>query len=229
MTKTKFNQQLHKQVLLKILVDIFKKLDGRVGFKGGTCAYLFYDLPRISLDLDFDILEPLTKEEMDVLKRILSKHARIKEFYEKRFTIFFLLDYQKYTPNIKIEFNKRVWKNNVYKSIWFFGVEMKIVDKATLLTNKIVALTNRRQAVARDLYDVYYFLQLGYPINEKLLQERTGKDLKTYLKSLPRFIKKYYTQKNILQGLGELLDEKQKQWARRQLTSEAIKEIKKLI
>jgi len=139
------------------------------------------------------------------------------------------LDYQKNSPNIKIELNKRIWKNNEYNSIWFLGVEMKIVDKATMLTNKMVALSNRKQPVARDIFDVYYFLKVGFPINEKLIKERTGKNLKDYLNFLLSFIEKNYTPKNVLQGLGEVLDQKQKDWVKKELVSETIKELEKLI
>ncbi len=229
MTREILNLQVHKQILTAILLDIFKKINGKLGFKGGTCAYLFYNLPRASFDLDFDILTPLTESEKDSLKIILQKHGKIKSFRDKYFTLFFLLDYQKDAPNIKIEFNKRIWKNNEYNSIWFLGVEMKITDKATMFTNKMVALGNRKQPVARDLFDVYYFLKIGFPINERLIKERTGKNLKDYLNFLPSFIKKNYTPKNVLQGLGEVLDQKQKEWAKKELISETIKELEKLI
>jgi len=229
MTETGLDIQLHKQVLTKILLDIFKTLDGKIAFKGGTCAFLFYDLPRISLDLDFDILESLTKEDIDTLKVVLEKHGRIRNFQDKRFTTFFLLDYKPNTPNIKIEFNKRIWKNNNYKLIWFLGMEMKIADEPTIFTNKIVALTNRKQTVARDLFDVYYCLQSGMSINKKLVKERTGKDLKTYLKFLTNFMKKNFTEKNILQGLGEVLGQKQKEWVRKELIKETIAAIEKYL
>ena len=93
-------------------------------------------------------------------------------------------------PNIKIELNKIVWENNSYKPIWFLGVEMKIVDESTLLTNKIVALSDRKMSVTRDIFDVYYFLKLGFRLNESLIKERTGKNTKDYLKSLVPFIQK---------------------------------------
>jgi len=229
MTKKGFNQELHKQILIKILIDIFKGFDEKLGFKGGTCAYLFYDLPRISLDLDFDILSPFAKEDIDIMRTMLTKHGIIKDFREKRFTIFFLLDYEKNAPNIKIELNKKVWENNIYKPIWFLGVGMKIVDESTLLTNKIVALSDRKMSVARDIFDVYYFLKLGLRLNESLIKERTGKNIKDYLKFLVPFIQKTYTPKNILQGLGEILEEKQKEWIKKELIQETIKEIKKLV
>ena len=97
---SKFDLNLHKRILVTLLIEIFKKLDGKIAFKGGTCAYLFYNLNRFSFDLDFDILKELTAKDIDNIKEILSKNGRIKEFYQKQFTTFFLLDYGKYYPNV---------------------------------------------------------------------------------------------------------------------------------
>jgi len=226
---SKFDLNLHKRILVTLLIEIFKKLDGKIAFKGGTCAYLFYNLNRFSFDLDFDILKELTAKDIDNIKEILSKNGRIKEFYQKQFTAFFLLDYGKYYPNVKIEFNKRIWKHNKYETIWFMGVRIQIVDEATLLTNKMVALSERKQPVSRDLFDVYYLLNLNFPINEKLIEERTKRNKKEYLESLIEFIQEKYTPRNILQGLGEVLDQKQKIWVKKELISATIKEIKKLL
>lgn len=228
MTKSGFDIQLHKQTLVKILIDIAKEMAGKLAFKGGACAYLFYDLPRISLDLAFDVLRPFTDQDIEKIKYLLARHGAIKDFRQKHNTAFFLLDYLKNTPNIKIELNKRVWKNNNYKVIWFLGVEITIADNQTIFTNKLVALTDRPQAVARDLFDVYYFLTIGLPVNENLIKERTGKTAKEYLASLPDFIRSHYKEKNILGGLGEVLDEKQKIWAKKELIKETIKEIEKV-
>jgi len=228
MTRIEIDKNLHKQIMTNILLDIFKNLNDKIAFKGGTCALLFYNLPRLSLDLDFDILTPLNKEDIDNLEIILRKHGEIKDFYDKKHTIFFLLDYKKDVPNIKVEMNKRLIESNKYKSIWFLGVRMKIVDKATLLTNKMVALTNRRSPVTRDLYDVYHFLKVGFPINENIIKERTNKTLQQYLKYLVSFIQDNYTSKNVLDGLGEVLAEDQKKWAKDNLISETVKEIRTL-
>lgn len=228
MTKKGFDKERHKQILLRLLVDIYKAFGGRLGFKGGTCAYLFYDLPRISLDLDFDMLDKCENKDIEALKVIFSKKTLIKDFRDKRFTMFFLLDYEKNTPNIKVELNKRGWENNRYKNILFLGIQMKIADEATLLTNKIVALTDRKAPVARDLFDVCYFLKLGYPLNEELIKERTGKSAEEYLGSLTQFIEKNFSEKNVLYGLGEVLEEKQKEWVRKELIKETVEEIGKL-
>ena len=221
---------VHKAWLYRLLAGIYDNqiLANSLYFKGGTCAYLFYNLPRLSLDLDFDILEHWSTEDLENLKTVIEKCCKVKDFYEKRFTIFFLLDYQLGAPNIKLELNKRVWQNNHYQDIWFLGVKMKIVDQETLLTNKIVALTDRKQTVSRDLFDVYYFLKMGFNLNPLLIEERTGKSIQEYLKLLPGFIEKHYTAKNILQGLGEVLDNEQKQWVKNDLIKEVIDEIQKI-
>lgn len=228
MTKQPINIDLHKQFLIKALLDIFKVLGSKIVFKGGTCALLFYDLPRFSFDLDFDIIMPLTEEEVVELRNVFARTVRVRQSYDKRFTVFFLLDYKPNAPNIKVELNKRKYQCDKYKTIWFLGVEMRIVDETTLLSNKIIALTSRREAVARDLFDVYYFLGRGFPLNEEIVKEKTGKSLAAYLNFSARFIKNNYNEKNVLQGLGEMLDEKQKQWAKKNLIKDTIAEINKL-
>ena len=226
MTKKGFDKEVHKRILLQILVEIFKSIDSKVAFKGGTCAYLFYNLPGISVDLDFDILKPLNPEDIENIKKILSKFGEIRDFHEKRNTIFFLLNYGEGYPNIKIEFNRRVWKNNKYKIIWFLGIEMKIADETTIFTNKLIALGDRKNPVARDIFDVYYFLKTGFSLNEELIRERTGKNLNEFLTFLSAYIKKKFSKKNILLGLGEILEEKQKEWVRKNLIDEVLELIK---
>ncbi|MEA2088759.1 MAG: nucleotidyl transferase AbiEii/AbiGii toxin family protein [Patescibacteria group bacterium] len=225
MTKKSFELDKHKRVLTEILIDIIKHLNGNVVFKGGTAAMMFYNLSHMSLDLDFDLLKELSEEKIDILKIIFKKHGEVKEFRDKRFTLFFLLDYEANYPNIKVEFNKRLWKNNSYKTVWLLGVKIKIADKKTMFSNKLVALSERRTLASRDLFDVHHFLKLGYPLNEELIKERTDKTLNEFLKYIKKFISENYSSKNILQGLGEILDESQKSWAKDHLISETVKEL----
>lgn len=217
-----FDAALHKRHLSQLLAETNKRLAEKIAFKGGTCALFFYNLPRLSFDLDYDVLSPLAEADIDGIKEILSRHGTIREFYEKRFTTFFLFDYGKGHPNIKLEFNKRVWENNVYKQALFLGVPITIADESTTLTNKLVALTNRKTAVARDLFDSWYFLNAGFSISEPIVFERTELHLKDYLKKAIGFIEKTYNRRNIIHGLGDALDESQKDWARAKLRTEAI-------
>lgn len=59
-----FSKEKHQSVLVNVLREIYinPKLRNLLGFKGGTAAFLFYDLPRISVDLDFDILDEKKRE-----------------------------------------------------------------------------------------------------------------------------------------------------------------------
>jgi len=49
--------QTHRLFMIKILKDIYSnfELSSLLGFKGGTALYLFYELPRFSVDLDFNL------------------------------------------------------------------------------------------------------------------------------------------------------------------------------
>ena len=108
------------------------------------------------------------------------------------------------------------------------GLPLVIPDEPTLMTNKLVALTDRKAAVARDLFDVWYLLGQGFLINEALLSERTGRQAAEYYASVIKFIKKTFTRKNVLQGLGETLDDNQKLWARDHLIEDALLAVRKL-
>lgn len=224
-----FDPNMHKRYLTLLLTELAKVFSEKIAFKGGTCAYFFYNLPRFSFDLDFDILREFSPADKDGFLSVLSKHGQAKEFRDKQNTIFCLFDYGKGHPNIKVELSRRVWKNNVYKPVWFLGVPLAVANETTVLTNKLVALTDRKTAVARDLYDSWYFLKAGFPVNAALVKERTGKDLEEYLKHMAEFIKKTYTPRNVLHGLGDALDEKQKSWAKDHLVLETIREIEKRI
>jgi len=223
-----FDRNTHGRYLTALLTGIIKAVPEKTAFKGGTCATLFYDLPRFSFDLDFDIIRPFGKSDTDAIKEVLSSNGRVADEADKKHTLLYEFDYGKGATKIKIEFNKRVWKNNRYKNEWFMGVPILLADEITVATNKLVALSDRKSAVVRDLFDACYFLSHGFMLNEKLLIERTGKGTDEYCAFLVKFIKKTFSRRNVLQGLGEALDDKQKAWAREHLIDETILLIEKI-
>jgi predicted nucleotidyltransferase component of viral defense system len=225
---TGFDRNTHGRYLTALLTGIIKAIPEKTAFKGGTCAALFYDLPRFSFDLDFDIIRPFEKRDTDAVKEILSANGRIVDEADKKYTLLYEFDYGKGTTKIKIEFNKRVWKNNRYKNDWFMGVPILLADEMTVATNKLVALSDRKSAVVRDLFDAWYFLSHEFMLNEQLLIERTGKGMSEYCAFLAGFIKKTFSRRNVLQGLGDALDDKQKAWAREYLIDETILLLEKI-
>src|SRR5665647_2818228 len=106
------NEQKHRMIMGEILREIYSDttIAPLLGFKGGTCAYFFYELPRFSVDLDFDFLGEENYDREIILKKIekiLEKYGVVKETYVKRFTIFALLSYGEEDHNIKIEISTR--------------------------------------------------------------------------------------------------------------------------
>ena len=106
------NREKHQLIMGQILKDIYTdvSISPLLGFKGGTCAYFFYNLRRFSVDLDFDLLvvnEENQKLVFEKIVAILSKYGQIKDQYIKRFTVFALLSYGDEDHNIKVEINVR--------------------------------------------------------------------------------------------------------------------------
>lgn len=215
--------QKHKFVLVQILKDIYSDKDiGKVlGFKGGTAVYLFYDLPRFSIDLDFNLLAEDKKDLVfKKIKEIVRKYTEIKEAKEKRFTIFFLLSYNPEMANIKIEISKRRFPDD-YEIKNYLGLPMLVMKKEDIVAHKLVALLERKNLANRDLFDLRYFLKNNWPINKKLVEIRTEQKFKDYLKKCIRRVEKTQ-ERYVLQGLGEVLDEKQKNWVKKNLKKELL-------
>lgn len=211
----------HKAILVKILKDIYLDPDIRsvLGFKGGTAAMLFYQLPRMSVDLDFDLLDE-TKEKaiMEKIPLILKKYGKLEDSTKKRFTLFFLLSYKKNNKKIKVEISRRSTSSS-YESKSLFGIPMLVMKKEDMFANKIAALLTRRELAYRDVFDIWFFLDQETPINAALLKERTTF---AYKDGLQKALQKISAIRDnqILHGLGELLDEKQKIWVKKSLRKE---------
>lgn len=199
-----------------------------LGFKGGTCAYFFYDLPRFSVDLDFDLLktsdEAEQKQLLERVGKILEQHGEIKDQQIKRFTIFCLLSYGDTDHNIKIEINVRqpIPDMKAYFELKeYLGISMLVAKKDYLFASKLSALTLRTETATRDIYDIWYFAKNSWEIDTALIKARTGKKTKDYLGDCIAAIEEV-KDNQILQGLGELMNEKDKTWVKNHLRTEAI-------
>lgn len=213
----------HKVVLVEILKDIYNdpELRTALGFKGGSAAMLFYSLPRFSVDLDFDLLRPERKAEiMARLPGIISNYGTLREATEKRNTLFFLLSYSHGERVVKVEISKRVGISR-YEQKSYLGISMLVVVPADMLAGKLSALLTRKKLAMRDVYDLWFFLKNMWVINEAVVLEKTGLPLQ---KSLDDAIKKVslITKNQVLQGIGDLIDSKQKSWVKEKLIAETL-------
>jgi predicted nucleotidyltransferase component of viral defense system len=216
----------HRNILLSILKDIYSndEMNSALGFKGGTAAYLFYDLSRFSVDLDFDLLEP-SKEEyvFAAVKTILEKYGTVKKADQKRFNLFFLLSYENKLHNaynIKVEINRRNF-NSQYETKLYLGIPMKVMIQPDMAAHKMVAMYERIGTTNRDIFDVWFFLKNNWPINEAIIENRTSMPIKEFLQKCINELEKM-SDRGILSGLGELLTPEQKVWVKKSLRSETI-------
>jgi len=222
-----FNQTKHRLALVNVLKDIYSsELKTLLGFKGGTAAMLFYHLPRLSVDLDFDLLDESKKDLVfETVKKIISKYGKIVEATDKRYTLFYLVSYKKGLRQLKIEISK-IKGISKFEFQRFLGLSMLVMEKPDMFACKLSALITRKNFAMRDVFDVWYFFDQMWDINEKVLENKTNMALKKALKTAVRRVEKV-KENQVLQGLGELLgSEKQKDWARKNLIREAIFQLK---
>lgn len=217
---------VHRNILISILKDIFRdsSLSPFLGFKGGTAAMLFYELPRFSVDLDFDLLDdPHEEEVFDKIKKIVEKYGTVRKLHNKRNTLFFLLSYEgkvEGASNIKVEINKRKLAAH-YHVMSFLGIAMRVMVKADMAAHKMMAFYNRLGQANRDIFDVWFFLQHNWPINETCIEERMGMSYKEFLTTAIAALENY-DDRQILTGLGELLTVQQRTWVKANLKEETL-------
>lgn len=221
----------HKTQLTNILLDIYKDslLAPSLGFKGGTAAMLFYGLPRFSIDLDFDLTgfpKNGSKSYDEVVKKmsnLLSNKYEVKDQSQKFNTLFWLVDYGKSLSNIKVEISTMDCSYNHYEMVQFYGVNVKVLAIEDMIPHKMVAVMERTSIANRDLFDVNYFLSSKYAgeINYEVIKQRTGKEPYEFYTDLLKFVKDI-DPKWILKGLGEVLNQSQKDWAKERLIPDLV-------
>ncbi|MEA3296056.1 MAG: nucleotidyl transferase AbiEii/AbiGii toxin family protein [Patescibacteria group bacterium] len=219
----RINITIHKNILIKILKDIYtdSSLGPLLGFKGGTAAYLFYGLNRFSVDLDFDLLDEAREQEvLEKVEKVARKYGTIKKNTDKKYTLFILLSYSEEAQNIKIEINKRYF-NSQYEVRNYLGISMLIMRPEDMFAHKLVAMTERRKIANRDIFDTYFFLNSNWEINREIVEQRTKTSFTSYLKRCIDFLEDK-SERGILFGMGELINEKQKSWVKSKLKKETI-------
>lgn len=135
--------------------------------------------------------------------------------------MFFHVSYEDAEHNIKIEVSRRDYPNT-YEIKDFYGLPVRVLIRPDMFAHKLVAAAERKKTASRDFYDIWFFFQQGWLINEKIVELRTGRDLKTHLGFLRELVREHITGRTILHGMGELIDEKQKIWVKNRLKDELI-------
>lgn len=208
------NTDKHRQIMFLILKDIFSsKLGKYLAFKWWTACYFLYWLDRFSTDLDFDLLEDFEQVDEEMVD-ILKKYWKVKKGHN------ILLSYWEYDVNIKIDINRKIWKNNKYEIVNFYGTDIKVQDKSTIFANKLVSFIERN--ANRDIYDIYFFFKNLFDVNEKVIEERTWKTYKKALIQIREKLEKSPKNYKILDWLWEVLTQDQKTFVKNNLIQELI-------
>jgi predicted nucleotidyltransferase component of viral defense system len=217
----------HKFLLIQILKDIYTdiELSNYLGFKGGTALMFFYDLPRFSVDLDFNLLDK-DHEDMvyDKVRAILLKYGSIYDEAKKYYGPLVVLNYGHGERKLKVEISNRDF-NNRYEIRNLLGINIKVMVQEDLFAHKLCALLDRSSITNRDIFDCWFFMENRTPLNKDIVEYRMKMPLAEYLQKCIEHLEAM-SDKGILQGLGELMDENIKKFVQSKLRSETISLLK---
>lgn len=218
-----FDINRHKFFMMQILKDIYsnKTLATSLGFKGGTACLFFHGLPRFSVDLDFNLIDP-DKEDVvyDAVKNILIKYGKIHDEAKKFYGPILVLDYVAGDRKLKVEISKRDF-GDTYTIADLFGVSIKVMVKPNMFAHKLCALLDRSEVTNRDIFDCWFFLNSRTPINSEIVEKRMACSLEEYIQKCIDKLSSM-SDKGLLNGLGELMNDDMKKFVRTKLRTETI-------
>lgn len=213
----------HKFLLVQILKDIYSdiELSNWLGFKGGTALLFFYELPRFSVDLDFNLLNPEKEDAVySKVRNILLKYGSITDEAKKFFGSVIVLDYGFGERKLKVEISNRIFDNH-YEIKNLLGINMKVMVPADMFAHKLCALLDRNAVTNRDIFDCWFFMQKQTPVNKNIIELRMETPFSDYLQKCIDLLESI-SDKGLLHGMGELMDSEMKNFVNTKLRTETI-------
>lgn len=213
----------HKYFLVQILKDIYSDIElaNCLGFKGGTALMFFYDLPRFSVDLDFNLINE-GKEELvyNKVREILLKYGTIYDEAPKFFGPLVVLDYGIGERKLKVEISNRRFEDR-YEIKNLLGINMKVMIGADMFAHKLCALLDRSSITSRDIFDCWFFMKNHFAVNKDIVELRMNLPYADYIQKCISMIESL-SDRSMLQGMGELMNEEMKNNVRKNLRTETI-------
>lgn len=206
----------HKSQMYKLLIGIVSDpiLANQLYFKGGTCAAMRGLLARFSVDLDFDLLDKSLVSSLRGRIENLTSTLGFRLDQQSQHALQFFLKYDA-PPNsrntLKLEINDQVSSHNEYETANLQEINLvcKTQTIGTMVANKLVATLERRErsghVSGRDFYDLREFLVAGFPVNYKVVIERTGKKYSDYITELLDYMKSHLSPSELMADLNPLL------------------------
>jgi len=213
----------HKFFLVQVLKEIYSDplLASSLGFKGGSALMLFHDLPRFSVDLDFNLID--TDQEQEIygkLQAIVKEHGKIRDEARKHYGLLLVLDYESGGRNLKLEVSCRSYPDE-YELRDYLGVSMKVMKLEYMFTHKLMALLDRGTLTNRDIFDCWFCMQRRVNLSKAILDLRLQGSFEDYIEDCIRAASRV-SPTRILDGMGELLKPDLKTWVKTNLASEFV-------
>jgi hypothetical protein len=195
-------EQAEKDYLQELLLKmLYSKIPGEMlVFRGGTALSKVYSTGRFSSDLDF-VLNAAKK--VDIEKEIKQAIKLLSNFYECKFekeTYREMIGYEikvngplyteknessKQKISIDINTYEKVVlpplafiKYPIYSDITPYTLVIKQLEE--ILFDKLLALNERKNIAARDLYDIYVILKKRLPLDHEKIDLLFNKEYKTF-------------------------------------------------
>lgn len=185
---------IREYLQLVFLNLLYQQKEGdEIYFKGGTAIHFLYNSPRFSEDLDFSTVIPLNDISSllkDLEKDLQKEFSSLKIFpiYKGKNGIRYKINYQefslKYPLNIRLDFNKitKPVKAETSPIVTKFPVILFPVinhlSASEILAEKIRSVLTRNKG--RDYFDLWYLLEKGVGINNKLITRKLAETGKKY-------------------------------------------------
>jgi predicted nucleotidyltransferase component of viral defense system len=213
----------HKFYMVQLLKDIYSdaELANCLGFKGGTALMFFYELPRFSVDLDFNLLIPEKNDAVyQKIRKMALKYGKIHDEAQKFYGSLIVLDYGIAERKLKIEVSNRQ-SNDEYNIHNLLGINIKVMSLTDMFSHKLCALLDRSSVTNRDIFDCWFLMNRHTAVNQKIIEQRMKKSLSDYLQDCIDTIENL-PNKSLLDGLGELVSPEFKEFIRNKLRSEIV-------
>lgn len=169
-------------------INIIPEVREKLVLKGGTAInFIYFDIPRLSVDIDIDYIGSIDKKKMvedrknveDILIKLFRKLGYQVDTNKPYALLQYTLGYRNTAGNmdrIKLEmnfFNRVPVFESVEKEIrnpfYMENMIVKTLELEELFGRKMRALVTR--GTPRDLYDVYHLLESGIKIDIQKLRK----------------------------------------------------------
>ena len=140
--KQDFFNQYRESIIIEAVQALAKSRAGsQIAFKGGTALKLFYDLPRYSEDIDYDILPGTSANDiLDVMRMLFQKKKwEITDETVKYYAILLELQFAGPERNFRLKIEMSTREKELDTTILSLrGVPVLTLEPSFLMTKKLL-------------------------------------------------------------------------------------------